>query len=135
MSNEITSAGHLNARSFSFSDEIIVDDNKLNFYVDCNFNVDEVFGTQVCTDKNDDYINVYADYDMDKQAVCDCLTILLWTGDGHCSEQSYALSDGEKEVFLRKMNAYCLVQNGLLLTDYASQYMAESATPMQEPTM
>lgn len=48
---EITSAGHLSARNFSFGDEIIESDGKLNFYVQTEFDVDTAFGTFVCTDK------------------------------------------------------------------------------------
>ena len=48
---EITSAGHLSARNFSFSDEIMMDeDGKLNFYVDADFDVDAAFGTFVLTE-------------------------------------------------------------------------------------
>ena len=61
---EITSAGHLSARNFSFGDEIIEMDGKLNFYVQTEFDVDAVFGTFVCTDENDDWLNIYANYDI-----------------------------------------------------------------------
>ena len=47
---EITSAGHLSARNFSFGEEIIESDGKLNFYVQADFDVDAAFGTFVCTD-------------------------------------------------------------------------------------
>ena len=40
---EITSAGHLSARNFSFSDEIMMEEGgKLNFYVEASFDVDEI---------------------------------------------------------------------------------------------
>ncbi len=61
---EITSAGHLSLRNFSFGDEIIEMDGKLNFYVRTEFDVDAVFGTFVCTDENDDWLNIYANYDI-----------------------------------------------------------------------
>lgn len=48
---EITSARHLSARNFSFGDEIIESDGKLNFYVQAEFDVDAAFGTFVLTDK------------------------------------------------------------------------------------
>ena len=57
---EITSAGHLSARNFSFGDEIIESDGKLNFYVQTEFDVDAAFGTFVLTDENGDWLNVYA---------------------------------------------------------------------------
>lgn len=132
---EITSAGHLSARNFSFSDEITEMDDKLNFYIDTAFDVDAVFGTDVCTDKNDDYINLYADYDMESGQVCDKLTIILWKGDGQSEERSYTLNAAEKEVLLRKMDEYCQQQTGMTLTDYAAQRMAGQDAPLTQPTM
>ena len=38
-------------------------DEKLNFYVQAEFDVDTVFGTHVLTDENDDWLNIYANYD------------------------------------------------------------------------
>ena len=71
---EITSAGHLSARNFSFSDEIMMEENgKLNFYVDADFDVDAAFGTFVLTDKNDDWLNIYANYDIAEDRPCDTL--------------------------------------------------------------
>ena len=68
---EITSAGHLSARNFSFGDEIIESAGKLNFDVQAEVDVDAAFGTFVCTDKNDDWLNIYANYDMEKKRPCD----------------------------------------------------------------
>ena len=132
---EITSAGHLSARNFLFSDEITEMDDKLNFYIDTTFDVDAVFGTNVCTGENDDYINLYADYDMESGQVCDELTIVLWKGNGQSEERSYTLNAAEKEVLLRKMNEYCQQQTGMTLTDYAAQRMTEQDAPMTQPTM
>ena len=42
---EITSAGHLSAQNFSFGEEIIESDGKLNFYLQADFDVDAAFGT------------------------------------------------------------------------------------------
>ena len=50
---------------FSFSDEIMMEeDGKLNFYVEASFDVDAAFGAFVLTDKNDDWLNIYANYDI-----------------------------------------------------------------------
>ena len=58
-------AGRLAACVISFSEEIMeLDDGKLNFYINTDFDVDSVFGTNVCTTENDDWLNVYANYDM-----------------------------------------------------------------------
>ena len=132
---QITSAGHLSARNFSFSDEIIdMDNGKLNFYIDANFDVDAVFGTHVCTDENDDYINLYADYDMEAQKVCDTLDIVLWKDDGQ-TELSYTLNAAEKEVLLRAMDAYCQEQTGgMNVVEYSKRCMAQTGSPQMEPT-
>lgn len=68
---EIASAGHLSAKDFSFADEITADDGRLNFYLENSFDVDRVFGTR--TAKRDDWLNVYANYDMAAGQVCDVL--------------------------------------------------------------
>jgi hypothetical protein len=133
---EITSAGHLNARSFSFADEITEMDDRLNFYIKTDFDVDAAFDTFVCTAENDDWLNVYANYDMTAGAVCDTLEIDLHRGNGSEEEFSYTLNAAEKEVLLRKMDEYCMAQNGMSLADYSAQCMSEAdESPMQSPTL
>ena len=55
------------------AEEISEVDGLLNFYLETSFDVDAVFGTQVCTAENGDWLNVYANYDMNSGQVCDCL--------------------------------------------------------------
>ena len=104
---EITSAGHLSARNFSFGDEIIESDGKLNFYVQAEFDVDAAFGTFVLTDENDDWLNVYANYDIAEDRPCDTLELTLCKGDGSEESWSYQLNAAEQDVLLRKMEEYC----------------------------
>ena len=112
-----------------------MDNGKLNFYIDANFDVDAVFGTHVCTDENDDYINLYADYDMEAQKVCDTLDIVLWKDDGQ-TELSYTLNAAEKEVLLRAMDAYCQEQTGgMNVVEYSKRCMAQTDSPQAQPTM
>ena len=122
---EITSAGHLSARIFSFGDEIIEMDGKLNFYVQTEFDVDAVFGTFVCTDKNDDWLNIYANYDMEKNRPCDTLELNLCKADGTEESWSYQLNAAEREVLTQKMDAFCQKQTGMSLHDYAQQFREE----------
>ena len=122
---EITSAGHLSARIFSFGDEIIEMDGKLNFYVRTEFDVDAAFGTFVCTDKNDDWLNIYANYDLAQGKPCDTLELTLCKGDGSEESWSYRLNAAEQDVLLRKMEEYCQQQTGMSLRDYAQQFRAE----------
>lgn len=130
---EITSAGHLSARNFSFSDEIMMEeDGKLNFYVDADFDVDAAFGTFVLTDKNDDWLNIYANYDIAEDRPCDTLELTLCKGDGSEESWSYPLNAAEQEVLMRKMEEFCQQQTGMSLRDYAQQFREEQ---MQAPEM
>ena len=131
---EITSAGHLSARNFSFGDEIIESDGKLNFYVQTEFDVDAAFGTFVLTDENDDWLNVYANYDIAQGKPCDTLELTLCKGDGSEESWSYPLNAAEQDVLLRKMEEYCQQQTGMSLHDYAQQFR-EEPEQQQGPVM
>ena len=123
----------LQPEDICFGDDIIeMDGHLLNFYMECWFNVDEVFGTHVETFDNDDYINVYADYDMVRGAVRDALSITCWTGDNR-EECEYRLSDAEKAILLPKMDAYCKERMGMSLAEYSAMRIAEDreALPSQ----
>ena len=125
---EIISAGHLSARNFSFSDEIMMEEGgKLNFYVEASFDVDAVFGTFVLTDKNDDWLNIYANYDIAEDRPCDTLELTLCKGDDSEESWSYPLNAAEKDVLLRKMDAFCQEQTGMSLREYAQQLREEQA--------
>lgn len=132
---EITSAGHLSSRNISFSEEIMEMDDRLNFYIDVSFNVDAVFGTNVCTTENDDWLNVYANYDMASGTVCDTLDIELHRGDGAEEELIYTLNAAEKDVILRNMDDYCQVQTGMTLSEYSAQRMSEYNAPQMGQLM
>ena len=129
---EIISAGHLSARNFSFGDEIIESDGKLNFYVQTEFDVDAAFGTFVLTDKNDDWLNIYANYDIADDRPCDTLELTLCKGDGSEESWSYPLNVAEQEVLMRKMEEFCQQQTGMSLRVYAQQFREEQ---MQAPEM
>ena len=129
---EISSAGHLSARNFSFGDEIIEMDGKLNFYVQTEFDVDAVFGTFVCTDENDDWLNIYANYDIAEDSPCDTLELTLCKGDGSEESWSYPLNAAEQEVLIRKMEEYCQQQTGMSLREFAQQFCEEQ---IQAPEM
>ena len=131
---EITSAGHLSARNFSFGDEIIESDGKLNFYVQAEFDVDAAFGTFVLTDENDDWLNVYANYDIAEDRPCDTLELTLCKGDGSEESWSYPLNAAEQDVLLRKMDAFCMEQTGMSLRVYAQQFR-EEPEQQQGPVM
>ena len=131
---EITSAGHLSARNFSFGEEIIESDGKLNFYLQADFDVDAAFGTFVCTDQNVDWLNIYANYDIEKDRLCDTLELNLCKGDGTEENWSYHLNAAEQEVLARKMEDYCQQQTGMSLHEYAQQ-LRESGSQTPEMQM
>ena len=127
---ELTSAGHLTAQNFSFSDEVMMENGKLNFYVQADFDVDAAFGTFVCTDQNDDWLNIYANYDVEQDCLCDTLELNLCKGDGSEESWSYPLNAAEQEVLLSKMEAFCQQQTGMSLHEYAQQLReSESQAP------
>lgn len=124
---EIVSAGHLAAEHFSFTDEIMEDHGRLNFYMENCFNVDKVFGTR--TARSDDQLNVFANYDMDSGQVCDELELVLVRADGREESLTYPLGAVEKTALCRKMEDYCHQQTGQSLKDYSAQRMAEDMAP------
>ena len=67
----LTGIRTLHAEDISFAEDIIQNDNLLEFYMEVSFNADQVFGTDVCTSENDDWLNIYANYDLDARRVCD----------------------------------------------------------------
>ena len=130
---KITSAGHLTAQNFSFNDEIMMENGKLNFYVQAEFDVDAAFGTFVCTDANDDWLNIYANYDIAQGRPCDTLELNLCKGDGTEENWSYHLNAAEQEVLARKMEEFCQQQNGMSLHDFARQLQEEpEPTPQMQ---
>ena len=132
---EITLEHRLDLSQITFADEIMEMDGRLNFYVATDFDPDYAFGTHVCTDENDDWVNVYANYDMSKGQVCGALEVNLCRGDGTEKTMLYHLSPAEKKVLAGKMDAFCLEQTGLSLKDYCVQLQAEDLEPSAGQTM
>ena len=125
----------LEADDISFSSEILQEDNRLEFYMDVVFDADEVFGTNVCSTANDDWVNVYANFDLEARRVCDTLEVYLTRGDGSEQAFQYILSDEEKALLLPKMDAYCQEQFGHGLDECCAQYLEETAqTPQDDMT-
>lgn len=124
----------LRSEDISFSDEILMNDNLLEFYMDVAFDADKVFGTHVCTTKNDDWLNVYANYDMEARRICDDLTVILVSTGGE-QEFKYRLTQEEKEYMLPKMEDYCHHRLGLSLEECCTQYLEEHTGGNHVPTM
>ena len=117
----------LRAEDISFDDEIYEEGRKLNFYMESFDGVDEVFGTHVCTDENDDYVNIYVDYDLDRGSVTDTLTLVLRLGNGVDVLYGYQLSDKEKSLLLPKMESYYQKMIGQTLSEAHDEFLAKKA--------
>ena len=92
--------------------------------------MDSAFGTFVCTVQNDDWLNIYANYDVEQDRLCDTLELNLCKGDGSEESWFYRLNAAEQEVLLRKMEAFCQQQTGMSLHEYTQQLRdSESQTP------
>ena len=130
---ELTTPSKLTARNFYFEDSIeAMDDRTLNFYVVPCFNVDEVFGTFVETDENDHALNIYANYDMQHQQVCDELEITLYGSGIEDQSLTYRLNAAEKEVLREKMDAYCMQREHKPLNQLCQELLQEQDVPIQE---
>ena len=130
---ELTTPSRLTARNFYFEDSIeAIDDRTLNFYIVPCFNVDEVFGTFVETDENDHALNIYANYDMQRQQVCDELEITLYGSGIEDQSLTYRLNAAEKEVLREKMEAYCMQREHMPLNQLCQEILQEQDVPIQE---
>ena len=130
---DLTTPSRLTARNFYFEDSIeAMDDRILNFYVVPCFNVDEVFGTFVETDENDHALNIYANYDMQRQQVCDELEITLYGSGIDDQSLTYHLNAAEKEVLREKMEAYCMQREHMPLNQLCQEILQEQDAPTQE---
>ncbi len=119
------------ARDIYFSDEIVQNDHLLEFYMDGSFNVDAVFGTQICTSENDDFLNIYANYDLERGCVCDTLEVYLVRGDDSEQDHKYRLSEAEQALLLPRMEEYCKQQFGCGLDELRGQYLSEQTSGEQ----
>ena len=130
---ELTTPSRLTVQNFYFEDSIeAMDDRILNFYVVPCFNVDEVFGMFVETDENDHALNIYANYDMQRQQVCDELEMTLYGSGIEDQSLTYHLNAAEKEVLREKMEAYCMQREHMPLNQLCQEILQEQDAPTQE---
>ena len=121
----LTGSRRLCMNEITFRGDVSECGSLLNFYVPVTFDPDAVFGTNVATDANDDYLNVYADFDLDVGEVCDALTVIQVCGDGSEETYRYPLTEEDRSILRSKMNDYCMEQTGMSLDDYRAQYLDE----------
>lgn len=115
----------LRCEDISFSEDIVQNENLLEFYMDAIFDADKVLGTHVCTDENNDWLNIYANYDMTARRVCDTLEVYLVRGDGSEQDYKYRLTEEEQALLLPKMEEYCQRHWGQSLEECCADYLSE----------
>lgn len=106
----------------SLAEEIVVDDKTLNFYVPIFFDAAAVFGKPVERLGPDDSFDVYANYDMDDGDISEYLEILIKYHDGVEDVAMYHLTPEEQEMFLRKMDEYCMSTLGQSIEDICQKH-------------
>ena len=119
----------------SFTDEITECDGKLNFYIPINFDPDAVFGTNVASAFNDDWLNVYASFDWKTGRLDSALAVYLVCADGHEFAFSYPLTPAEQVQLWEKMDAYCRQQTGQGLEDTRAALLREQREDTPEIQM
>lgn len=105
-----------------------MDDGKLNFYVPIYFDAYGIFGDAVSKLEPDDSYNVYANFDLDEGDISEYLEIVVKYGDGHDELAYYHLTPEEQEMFLRKMDDYCMETTGKNLSDWRQEYQQEQSS-------
>ena len=91
-----------------------------------------MFGTFVETDENDHALNIYANYDMQHQQVCDTLEMTLYGSGIDDQSLTYHLNAAEKEVLREKMDAYCMQREHKPLEQLCQELLQEQDVPIQE---
>ena len=84
------------------------------------------------TDENDHVLNIYANYDMQRQQVCDELEITLYGSGIDDQSLTYHLNAAEKEVLREKMEAYCMQREHMPLNQLCQEILQEQDAPTQE---
>jgi len=122
----------LHADEIQISEDIVQNENLLEFCLDGGIDVDSLFGTHTCDSDNSDWFNIYANFDMETGRVCDVLQLYLQHADGGEQEFKYRLSEEEQALLLPRMEEYCQQRWGQSLDECSQQYMKEQT---QSPQM
>lgn len=94
---------------YYLEDEILLEDNKANVYVAMG-NWSEIFGIQV---EDDDWINVYANYDLSSGSIDEEL-VLTWSKGEEELERYYRMNEDERMYMKDSVEVY-MSRNGILL--------------------
>ena len=94
-----------------------------------------MFGTNVATGANDNWLNVYSNYDLETGDPEPALTVILVCGDGNEFKFSYPRATPERGLLREKMEDYCQAQTGMSLEDYRQVLLSEGHHTEEGPQM
>lgn len=120
--------------AIQFDDEISEVGTVLNFYIPVTFDVDAVFGTDVQSLDNDDWLNIYANFDMAHGTVEDHLELSVNRSDGDIEYRTYPLGGAQRDALRQKMDAYCREQTGMNLEAFSRDALKEGHLDQPEGT-
>ena len=120
----------LDLQRIFFEDDISEFQGRLSFYMPVSFVPDAVFGTRVTLVSNDDWINLYAGFDLETGEPEKFLTVVLNCSDGNEFDFSYPLNESEQDQLLAKMEDYCQAQTGMSLESYRQDLLTEHEPQM-----
>ena len=119
---------------FNFVDEILECNDELNFYMELHCDTRNIFGS-LSGIAPDDYLNVYANYNVTTRQVDDTLDIMICRSIGSNEAAVYKLSEAEKEIVLEKMDEYCQEREGMTLDEYCEKIQTEVQTECLTPEL
>lgn len=125
----------------SVSPEYLMDEEERQVYESMEDSVTVYRGVtpynqkNVCTTENDDWLNIYANYDLERGCVCDTLEVFLQCSNGDELDFKYRLSPEEQALFIPKMNTYCQEHWGQSLEECCADYLTEQSPASPEMQM
>lgn len=126
---EVSGSRPLFPQEIQFEDEMLVEGNRVNFYIPVCFDLAAVFGEKLRVDDGGGFVNVYANYDLDKGCVCDTLEITKVL-DSREESYQYRLSQEEKALIGEKMEQYQF--RGDTLQDMRKGYETERKSVLKQ---
>ena len=132
----LTAVRPLQPEDIAFRDDVLQFDHLLNFKMDPDLPLCEMFGVHDDIMKPGGLISVYINYDMDAEKPEDHLEVTLSSEKSGGSEDfRYPLSAEELAVLLPKMDAYCQRNLGKSLADCALAYRASESLNRERRTV
>ena len=116
------SSRRLTPENIEIDEEIIQEEQSLNFYICSWTGMEELLGPLADEASGFEYADCYANFNMETGCVCDTLTIIVTRSDDSKAECAYWLNPAEKAIIRAKMDAWCREQTGRSLAVCCHHY-------------